>query len=146
MASMNIDSPENEQSFNLPPPESSDNSNLLMPEQSGVNASGEIAQSAAIEKGITTQAPVIDPASLGAALPGLASTNAAVGSSGPGSASTSSLIADDGDLIEKAWIEKAKEIVERTRLDPHIQNKEINRVKADYLKKRYNKDLKLAED
>jgi hypothetical protein len=55
-------------------------------------------------------------------------------------------IADDVDLIEREWIKIAKEIVERTRIDPHAQNKEMNKVKADYLKKRYNKDIKLAED
>lgn len=57
---------------------------------------------------------------------------------------TSHLIADDVDLIEKEWVNKAKEIVERTKSDPYIQNKQMNQVKADYLKKRYNKDLKIT--
>ncbi len=55
-------------------------------------------------------------------------------------------IADDADLIEKEWIVKAKQIVEQTAKDPYRQNKEMSKVKADYLKKRYNKDLKVAED
>lgn len=55
-------------------------------------------------------------------------------------------IAEDNDLIEQAWIDKAKAIVDRTREDPHQQNKEINRIKADYIKKRYNKDIKVSED
>lgn len=55
------------------------------------------------------------------------------------------LIADDNDLIEKEWVTKAKQIVAATREDPHTQNKEINRFKADYLKKRYNKDIKLED-
>lgn len=54
-------------------------------------------------------------------------------------------IADDTDLIEKEWVEKAKQIVNRTRHDPHLQTKEMNGMKADYLKKRYNKDLKQSE-
>lgn len=54
-------------------------------------------------------------------------------------------IADDSDLIEKEWVVKAKQIVERTKDDPHQQNKEMNLMKADYLKKRYNKDIKLSE-
>lgn len=53
-------------------------------------------------------------------------------------------IADDADLIEQEWVDKAKEIVARTKDDPYQQNKEISRVKADYLKKRYNKDLKIS--
>lgn len=55
-------------------------------------------------------------------------------------------IADDNDLIEKEWVEKAKQIVEHTKLDPHMQNKEMGKMKADYLKKRYNKDVKIVDD
>ncbi len=58
---------------------------------------------------------------------------------------TTPLIADDNDLIEKEWVEKAKQIVEQTKNDPHLQNEEINKVKADYLKKRYNHDLKVGK-
>lgn len=54
-------------------------------------------------------------------------------------------IADDTDLIEKEWVDRAKRIVEHTRNDPHEQTKEMTAMKADYLKKRYNKDLKLSE-
>lgn len=55
-------------------------------------------------------------------------------------------IADDTDLIEKEWVLKAKEIVERTKHDPYQQNKEVERIKADYLKKRYNKEVKVTEE
>jgi hypothetical protein len=54
-------------------------------------------------------------------------------------------MADDVDLIEKEWIVKAKEIVERTKDDPRQQSVEMTRVKADYIKKRYDKDVKLDE-
>ncbi len=50
-------------------------------------------------------------------------------------------IADDTDLIEKEWVEKAKEIVEKTKENPYLQNKAISEIKADYIKKRYNKDI-----
>jgi hypothetical protein len=43
-------------------------------------------------------------------------------------------------------VEKAKEIVEKTRSDPHQQNNEINKFKAHYLKKRYNKDIKVTNE
>lgn len=55
-------------------------------------------------------------------------------------------VADDADLIEKEWVDKAKQIVEQTKEDPYLQNKEIHKVKADYLKKRYNKDMNLVDD
>jgi hypothetical protein len=64
----------------------------------------------------------------------------------PAAVPTAALIADDVDLIEKEWVNKAKAIVDSTKDDPYKQNKELNRVKADYIKKRYNKDLMVSED
>lgn len=54
-------------------------------------------------------------------------------------------IADDNDLIEKEWVEKAKQIVDKTKDDPYLQNRELGNMRADYMKKRYNKDIKLVE-
>ena len=64
------------------------------------------------------------------------------GDSGTGSPQ----IADDTDLIEKEWVLKAKEIVDRTKHDPYQQNKGVERLKADYMQKRYSKEIKLTED
>ena len=63
------------------------------------------------------------------------------------SSSTASVptVADDGDLIEKEWVEKAKAIVSGTKNDPFQQSKKVNHFKADYMKKRYNKDIKVPE-
>lgn len=58
----------------------------------------------------------------------------------------SALMADDSDLIEKEWVVRAKSLVNQTKDNPYIQNKEINKVKAEYIKKRYNKDIKVSED
>ena len=55
------------------------------------------------------------------------------------------MIADDADLIEKEWVMRAKAIVAHTKDDPYNQNREMTKVRADYLKKRYNKDLKVSE-
>ena len=55
-------------------------------------------------------------------------------------------IADDIDLIEKEWVNKTKDIVQRTKDDPYNQNRQIVRLRADYMKKRYNKDIKLTKD
>jgi hypothetical protein len=54
-------------------------------------------------------------------------------------------VADDVDLIEKDWVLKVKQIVAKTRGDPYAQTKAINKLRADYLKKRYNKELKLID-
>lgn len=56
---------------------------------------------------------------------------------------TSSAVADDGDLIEKEWVDKAKRIVESNRNNPYSQSEELTVVKADYMQKRYNKTIKL---
>jgi hypothetical protein len=53
--------------------------------------------------------------------------------------------AQDIDLIEKAWVEKAKMIVARTHGDPYTQNKALSQVKADYIQKRYGKEIKVSE-
>ena len=51
--------------------------------------------------------------------------------------------ADDGDLIEKEWVIKAKQIIERTRNDPYQQSEDLTLFKADYMKKRYGKTIKV---
>lgn len=63
--------------------------------------------------------------------------NTANADSSPGPA-----IADDVDLIEKEWVDKAKSIVNEHKHDPHTQEKEVGRLQADYLQKRYGKTLK----
>jgi hypothetical protein len=55
------------------------------------------------------------------------------------------MIADDVDVLEKEWVDKAKRIVSATKDDPHQQEKEVSKLQADYLMKRYNKKIKLAE-
>jgi hypothetical protein len=102
-------------------------------------AQTEAQQGRQIERGISQAPP--------APLPPLP-TQPPIGTSSPVPQSAAGMpaIADDTDLIEKEWVVKAKEIVERTKHDPYQQNKEVERVKADYLKKRYNKDIKVTED
>jgi hypothetical protein len=54
-------------------------------------------------------------------------------------------VVDDGDLIEKEWVSKAKQIVEQNRNDPYKQSEELTVFRADYMKKRYNKNIKVDE-
>jgi hypothetical protein len=63
----------------------------------------------------------------------------------PVSPVTADLKADEADLIEKEWIERAKSIVNKTRDDPHRQKDEMSKVKADYIQKRFNKTIKTDE-
>jgi len=54
--------------------------------------------------------------------------------------------ASDGDVIEAEWVSKAKDVVNKTKSDPYLQDKEISKIQAEYLKKRYNKEIKTAKD
>jgi len=54
--------------------------------------------------------------------------------------------AHDSDLIEKDWVNKTKDVVERNKRDPHRLNQEIAKLRADYMKKRYNTSIKVSED
>ena len=53
--------------------------------------------------------------------------------------STTPLVAGDEDLIEKEWVDKAKEIIEQTKDDPHARTQKVNELQRDYLQKRYGK-------
>lgn len=131
-----------EHSFELPQPQ---------PENSLVSSDLSHKQ----EKGL----PLPELPSTGGATPSPVKSNSPIASTNPqstnqqnssiddASSATSNLpvIADDNDLIEKEWVDKAKHIVEQTRDDPHKQSQEINKFKAGYMKKRYNKDLKIEE-
>lgn len=51
------------------------------------------------------------------------------------------VVANDDDLIEKEWVEKAKKIIVQTKDDPYRREQEVGKLQADYLLKRYGKEL-----
>ena len=57
----------------------------------------------------------------------------------------SRLPAKDSDLIEKEWVDRAKQIIAKTADDPHRQKHEMSKMKAAYIKKRYNKAVRTDE-
>jgi hypothetical protein len=59
---------------------------------------------------------------------------------------TNPLVASDEDVIEKEWVDKAKKIVAQTKSDPYTQEKEVSKLQADYIKKRYGKEIKLSSE
>ena len=124
----------------LPPP--------VMEQASAGNSQGEQAPSGAeVPMQVNEQAP--RAAQAGAAMPVIPMPIqpqlpvAPQGSAVPHSPTASLQASDDNDLIEKEWVNKAKQIVERTRDDPYKQSEALTVVKVDYMKKRYNKTLKL---
>lgn len=57
----------------------------------------------------------------------------------PQQAMATPLVAADEDLIEKEWVDKAKEIIEHTKGDPYTRTQKVNELQRDYLQKRYGK-------
>jgi hypothetical protein len=55
------------------------------------------------------------------------------------------LAAQDADLIEKEWVVRAKSIVAQTQDDPYKQKNEMSKIKADYIKKRFNKTIPVED-
>ena len=53
-------------------------------------------------------------------------------------------LANDDDVIEKEWVDKAKRIVAETKDDPYRREEAVNKLQADYLKKRFGKELGAA--
>jgi hypothetical protein len=54
-------------------------------------------------------------------------------------------VASDSDLIEKEWVAIMKRIILENKDDPYRLSRAITLLRADYMKKRYGKDIKLAE-
>jgi Txe/YoeB family toxin of Txe-Axe toxin-antitoxin module len=61
----------------------------------------------------------------------------------PATTAAAPAMADDGDLIEKEWVLKVKQVVRATAHDPYEQNLQFTKLKADYMQKRYGKSIKL---
>lgn len=49
--------------------------------------------------------------------------------------------AEDGEKIEREWAERIRKIVELTKDNPRVEQIEVNKLKADYMKKRFNREL-----
>ncbi len=61
------------------------------------------------------------------------------------SSSSTPLVAADEDLIEKEWVDKAKEIIQHTKDDPHARTQRVNELQRDYLQKRYGRVVGAGE-
>lgn len=105
-------------------------------EQSGetheIMSDGPKGDPAAVQSIAPPPLPTIGPSPAGAADPVQDDTNPAM--------------AADEDLIEKEWVEKAKQVVAETRSDPYAQDMAIGKLQADYLKKRYGKVISLPKE
>lgn len=98
------------------------------------------AQENAVGKRAPVASPPISPQS-DMPVAGPITVPATYQTSKPSDDTSSGLTAAEIDRIEKEWIDKAKSIVAKTSDDPFEQNSEMSKVKADYIKKRFNKTI-----
>ncbi|HEY5549625.1 MAG TPA: hypothetical protein VIK37_00220 [Candidatus Saccharimonadales bacterium] len=134
--------------FELPTQPEAPEQSVEQVEERAIEKQRPAAQEAAVgmrapQPGSTavTDAPVIPHAPAAPAVP----PGDDKAKTGPVSAVTADLKADDADLIEKEWIERARLIVAKTQDDPHRQKNEMSKAKADYIQKRFNKIIKTDE-
>lgn len=109
------------------------------PESGGVEVAGSKENSAPPAQAAPAmpmpQVPVLPP------------PQAITPSSPPDTTSNSNpLVAADEEVLEKEWVDRAKKVVNQTKDDPYAQEKEVSKLQADYLKKRYGKDIKLIDE
>ncbi len=140
---MNPSSSEAQHSLELPNPEQGQEVDNNKIEAAGAAAEAGKAEAANQGSPSATSAPATDQASADASSLALPAAPIKDKSS---TSSKASSVADDVDLIEKEWVDRAKHIVEKTKDDPYLQNKEMNKAKAEYIETRWNKKIKLADE
>lgn len=115
----------------------------LQPENTGPQQNNGGGQPNPINPGVTPQPPTTQP--LQQTQPVQNQQQVVSQSDSSSTQLATPLIADDVDVIEKEWVDKAKQIVDRTKEDPYLQEKEVSKLQADYLAKRYNKKIKRTD-
>lgn len=53
----------------------------------------------------------------------------------------SPLTAADDELIEKEWVDRAKQIIEHTKDDPNARSQQVSGLHVDYIQKRFGRSL-----
>lgn len=64
-------------------------------------------------------------------------TAATTDDNGATSSQSNPVVADEVDVIEKAWVQKAKSIVGETKSDPYQQEEKVSKLQTDYQLKRF---------
>lgn len=129
----NGNNPENQPQFELPRYPSGEEKQA---EQSREKPSGK-------ESGAGSNQPTAAPMP---AMPDLSVLQAPAPTTDPAAigtddAAAASPAAADNDHIEKEWVNRAKMIIAQTKDDPHEQKKEISKVKAEYIRQRFGKNV-----
>ena len=140
--------PENSQSapmgpeqFPMPPSIKGESIPSLPPLETGIEKSADRYEQAAEARARATDAPSVPIAVATTAAPIVVPQY----NPAPVANNASPLVAADEDLIEKEWVDKAKEIILHTRDDPHARTQKVNELQRDYLQKRYGRTVGVNE-
>lgn len=110
-------------------PESTQNSGETNREVGDVRAE---AVQAAMPTAPVLPAPILPTAS--------SDDSAATGDDG------AAMLANDDDLIETEWVNRAKKILDETKDDPYKREYEISKLQIEYIRQRYGRIIGQAED
>ncbi len=119
----------------MPPTQGGERVPALPPLETGIEKGAE-----RVEQVAEARASAADAAAVGAA-PQAQAPAAPVADGTITDDTTTPAVAADQDVIEKEWVDKAKQIIASTKDDPHVRSSKVNELQRDYLKKRYGKVL-----
>jgi hypothetical protein len=134
--------PMSPEQFPMPPVQAGEGIPSLPPLETGIERGAERHEQAAeagaraADVATTVAAPVAVPIAPPIVPPNDIVVNAPT---------ASPLVAADEDLIEKEWVDKAKEILAHTKDDPHARTQKVNELQRDYLQKRYGRAIGVSE-
>lgn len=104
--------------------------------------SREMMNAASAEAVANTSPQIVLPQPVPVVQPTVSTSTAQSATSGD----NASLIANDDDLIEKEWVDKAKKIIAETKDDPYRREVEIGKLQIEYIRKRYGREIGKVED
>ncbi len=61
-------------------------------------------------------------------------------------AAVNPMAANDDDVIEKEWVDRAKQVILQTKDNPFAREKAIGELQRDYLMKRYGRQIGSSDD
>ena len=59
----------------------------------------------------------------------------------PATSDDSPIVANDDDLIEKEWVDRAKKILAETKDDPYGREREVSKLQIEYIRRRYGREI-----
>lgn len=133
-------SPENGINFNSPNIEG----NLLGREKDMANVEVSTSNTEQLSQQVNDALSTTEPSAV-VIPPILPTVNDSISGSAQSSTSSHPKVAEDVDLIEKEWVDRAKKIISETQNEPHLRDKQVTELRESYKNKRYSKGDKALE-